>query len=192
MIASINGKVEYKSDSELVVQVGGFGIKVFSPQKTCASVSVGDFVTLHTHLLTREVGLFLYGFETIEERNLFVHIISVTGIGPRIAMGMLSTLSVNSIYRAVFNEQVGIFTQVPGIGEKTAKKIILFLKDRLEPLLSSMEIDEVEDISSEVVNALLGLGYNTTEAHSALQFIPRDAPEDLETRLRFALKYFST
>ncbi|HEY59925.1 MAG TPA: Holliday junction branch migration protein RuvA [Anaerolineae bacterium] len=192
MIASIKGKVEYKDDSEIVVHVGGIGIRVFIPQPTCAVISVGDFVTLHTYLVTRETGLFLYGFETIAQRDFFIHLISVSGIGPRIALAILSTLSVESIKRAVLKEQVEIFTQVPGIGVKTARKLVLFLKDRLEPLLASMKIMEMPDINSEVMAALLGLGYSTVEAKSALQSVPRDAPEDLETRLRLALQYFTT
>lgn len=191
MIASVKGEVIGKGDDYLIVQVGGVGLLVFVPISTVASYEQGEHVQLHTHLIVREDKLDLYGFDNQETRNLFQNLITVNGVGPRLALAVLSSLSVDMIYQAVLGEQSQIFNQVPGIGSKTAQKIVLYLHDKLKPLEAAGIISGVRDINRELMDALVGLGYSVIEAQTAIQALPKDAPDELEERLRLALQFFS-
>jgi Holliday junction DNA helicase RuvA len=191
MIASIKGIINYKNDNFLVVESGGVGFKVFCTKQTCAQAQEGEPIFLHTQHIVREDGMFLYGFEKLEERDLFAQIISVSGIGPKLGLAMLSSLSAEAIQRAVMKEQDEVFSRVPGIGEKTAKKIVLLLKDKIAPLLQEAGLEAIPDSDSDVLQALVGLGYSLNEAQKAVAAIPRTAPDDLEDRLRIALQYFT-
>lgn len=191
MIASINGKIVQVETGSLVVEVGGVGLLVYVPDHLSDQVKPGQSINLHTYLVVREDALALYGFETQEGRDYFKLLLGVSGIGPRLGVTILSTLTPEAIRRAVFSDQAEIFSRVPGVGKKTAQKILFNLQDKIsseegyEPLAAMSEVD------SEVMGALISLGYSVVEAQAALQSIPRDAPEDVETRLRLALVYFS-
>ncbi len=138
MIAVLNGRVlEIYSDS-LVIGIGGVGLQVFVPGPLRDRLRPGDEVFLHTYLVVRQDALTLYGFETREERELFLLLLSVDGIGPKSALAVLSTLSPDAIRRAIFHEQPEVFTRVPGVGKKTAQKILLQLQDRI-PAMSGLE-----------------------------------------------------
>lgn len=191
MIANLNGKVlEIDADS-LVLGIGGVGLLVYAPAQTRESLKPGDVVSFYTYLVVREDALTLYGFENKEERNFFELLIAVNGVGPRLALATLSTLSTDVIRRAVFQEQPEVFNRVPGIGKKTGQKILLHLQDRI-PALSDVEMAAtISDIDTEIISALTALGYSVVEAQAALQSVPRDAPDDIEARLRLALRYFS-
>jgi Holliday junction DNA helicase RuvA len=139
----------------------------------------------------REDNLSLYGFNDKESRELFQNFITVNGVGPRLALAILSSLSVDMIYQAVLSEQAQVFNQVSGIGSKTAQKIILYLHDKLKPLVDAGVISEVRDINRELMDALVGLGYSVVEAQTAIQALPKDAPDDLEERLRMTLQFFT-
>ncbi|HOJ01816.1 MAG TPA: Holliday junction branch migration protein RuvA [Anaerolineaceae bacterium] len=191
MIASLKGIVTFKNDHSLVVETGGIGFKISCTKATCAQAEVGNHISLYTHHITREDGMFLYGFEKIEERDLFIQILSVSGIGPKLGLNLLSSLSAEAIQRAVMKEQDEVFSHVPGIGEKTAKKIVLMLKDKIAPLLEEAGLEEIPDTDTDVLQALVGLGYSLYEAQKAVASIPRDAPQTPEERLRLALQYFS-
>lgn len=192
MIASIRGNVTYKNESFMVVETGGIGFKVFVTAQACATTQEGSPIFLHTHQITREDGMYLYGFEKIEERDLFIQIISVSGIGPKLGMAMLTALSAEAIQRAVMQEQDAVFSNVPGIGQKTAKKIILLLKDKIQPLLGEVGYEMIPDADTDILQALVGLGYSLQDAQKAVTSIPKDASEDAGERLRIALQYFST
>ncbi len=192
MIASIRGTVTYKNESFMVVETGGIGFKVFVTAQACATTQEGSPIFLHTHQITREDGMYLYGFEKIEERDLFIQIISVSGIGPKLGMAMLTALSAEAIQRAVMQEQDAVFSNVPGIGQKTAKKIILLLKDKIQPLLGEAGFEMIPDADTDILQALVGLGYSLQDAQKAVTSIPKDANEDAGERLRIALQYFST
>jgi len=191
MIASIKGTTTYQNENYLIVETGGIGFKVFCTSDTCATAQEGGSIFLYTHHITREDGMFLYGFEKIEERDLFIQIISVSGIGPKLGLNMLSSLSAETIQRAVMKDQDEVFSRVPGIGEKTAKKIVLLLKDKIKPLLLEYGLEAIPDSDTDVLQALVGLGYSLMEAQKAIASIPRDAGDDLEERLRIALQYFT-
>jgi Holliday junction DNA helicase RuvA len=174
-----------------VVQVGGLGLRVFTTSAIGNSYEIGEHAQLFTYLVVREDNLSLYGFNSQEERSLFQSLITVNGVGPRLALSVLSSLSVDMIYQAVLGEQPGIFSQVPGIGSKTAQKIVLYLHDKLKPLEAAGLISAVRDVNRELMDALVGLGYSVIEAQTAIQALPKDAPDDLEERLRLALKFFT-
>ena len=188
MIASLEGTVLAAGEDHLVVGVGGVGFKVYIPTSLRGS-RIGDPVRLQTHLVVREDLLALFGFETQQDRDFFLLLLGVNGVGPRIGLAILSALSVDAIRRAVLSEQAEIFARVPGVGKKTAQKILLHLQGKVSGEVG--EMIPVLDVDGEVVDALTGLGYSVVEAQAALQSIPRDAAKDLETRLRFALQYFS-
>jgi len=148
-------------------------------------------IFLFTCLVVREDSLTLYGFETKDEKDLFLLLLSVNGVGPRLALAILSTLTTETIRRAVLSEQAEVFSRVPGIGKKTAQKILLQLQDRI-PVTEGLEaVVGMTDIDSEVLAALTTLGYSVVESQAALQSIPRDTPQEIEIRLRLALQYFA-
>jgi Holliday junction DNA helicase RuvA len=191
MIASLSGRVQEVNADHIVVEVGGVGLQVFVPAPTRDYLHSGDNVFLHTHLVVREDALTLYGFETHEGRDLFNLLLSVNGVGPKVALSVLSSLTPDAIRRAIFHEQDEIFARVPGVGKKTAQKILLHLQDRI-PMVAGLEpVAAMSDVDTEVMNALTALGYSVIEAQSALQSIPRDAPQEIEARLRLALQYFA-
>lgn len=193
MIASISGKVARVAKDAIIIVVGGIGIEVYVPSNVLTSAHPGESLSLHTYLVVREDALNLYGFETLEAREFFEMLIGVNGIGPRLGIAILSQLSPEAIRRAVFNEQAEVFAQVPGVGRKTAQKIQLHLQDKIKPGIEDLEpVAAMSDLDGEVLGALTTLGYSVVEAQAAIQNIPRDAPDDLETRLRLALQYFSS
>jgi Holliday junction DNA helicase RuvA len=191
MISILDGRVLEIYPDSLVIGVGGVGLQVFVPNPLKDRLRRGDELFLHTFLVVRQDLLNLYGFETVEERELFLLLLRVDGIGPKSALGVLSVLTPEAIRRAVFHEQPEVFTRVPGIGKKTAQKILLQLQDRIPHLTGFEPAAAYSDIDTEVLAALTGLGYSVVEAQAALQAVPRDAPAELETRLRLALQYFA-
>lgn len=191
MIASLTGQVQEIDKDNIVIEVGGVGLKIFVPTPDRDQLHPGESVFLHTHLVVREDALTLFGFKTKDERNWFVFLLGVSGIGPRLALAVLSVLTPDALRRAVFHEQAEVFIRVPGIGKRTAQKILLHLHDRV-PMVAGLEpIPVMSDVDTEVIAGLTALGYSVVEAQSAIQKIPRETPQDLETRLRLALQYFA-
>ncbi len=191
MIASIQGNVIRFGEDHIVVEVGGIGYCVYVPVQVFDGLHLGKQISLFTQLIVREDSLTLFGFQDKEELGLFEELIRVNGVGPRLALETLSTHSPDVIKRAVLNKQEEVFSQVAGIGKKTAQKIILSLEDRISFEDHLMYSSETAGINDEVQEALLSLGYSVLEAQAAIQTIPEDAPLDLETRLTIALRYFS-
>lgn len=191
MIASITGEISQVLEGQIVLNVGGVGLLVNLTEETTLSCRPGMKRAFHTYLVVREDHLSLYGFETIEERDLFVHMISVAGIGPKTGLAALSTLTPDAVRRAITGDQPEIFTRVPGIGKKTAQKIILDLQGKVQPLEPLESASKMDEVDVEVMEALTALGYSIVEAQTALQSISKDETSDAETRLRKALQYFS-
>ncbi len=190
MIASLRGIVQHLGAGELVLEVGGVGLRLAVPASILeAAPAVGQPMFLHTRLIVREEALSLYGFGSTEERELFDLLMQVNGIGPRLALAALSHLSPDGIRAAVAQGKPEVLSKVPGIGRKTAEKIIFHLKDRMAapsgPGVVSLEAD------SDVLGVLTTLGYNLVEAQAAVQAIPAGSPPDVESRVRLALQYFS-
>lgn len=191
MIAQLRGTVAAIENDYIVVEVGGVGYQVLVPSPVRDDAQVGDAIFLHTRLVVREDNWTLCGFDSKEGREYFNLLLGVNGIGPRLAILILSTLSPEIIRRAVFTEQADVFCRVPGIGKKTAQKILIYLQDRIPAGQTIGVVAGLTDVDSEVLSALTALGYSVVEAQSALQYIPRDTPQDVEMRLRIALQYFA-
>jgi holliday junction DNA helicase RuvA len=191
MIASIEGNVSQVLEDSLVINIGGLGIKVFVPSFVCKKVEPFKIVALHTYLVVREEALVLYGFEMPEERDMYVMLLGANGVGPRTALAIVSTLSLDMISKAVVQELPELFTRVSGVGKKTAQSIILQLQGKISKNQHSSVGVGVQEVDSDVIAALTNLGYSVIEAQSAIQMIPADGPKDLESRIRLALQYFS-
>ena len=191
MIASLSGRVSGISTDSAVVTVSGVGFHVFMPAPLINQLHTGEMVNLFTHLVVRQDSLTFYGFLDVESRELFEVLIGVSGIGPRLALSMLSTLEPETIERAVFNEQAEVFSRVPGIGKKTSRKILLHLQDKIPSIEGLEPLVAISDVDAEVVGALTALGYSVVEAQAAIQAMPKDTSQDVEERLRIALQYFS-
>lgn len=174
-----------------MVRLGGLGVRVYVPTPVRSRCKVSDTINLHTHLVVREDALTLFGFDSADEREFFVLLLGVNGVGPRIALAVLSVLTTDSIRRAVVNEQSEVFSRVPGVGKKTAQKILLHLQGRVGGESPLEAVSSLSQVETEVLEALTGLGYSIVEAQTALQAIPKDTPPDVETRLRLALQYFT-
>jgi Holliday junction DNA helicase RuvA len=151
----------------------------------------GEAIFLFTHIVIREDDWKLYGFESQADRELFTTLLAVDGVGPRTALSVLSTLNLETVQRAVFSDEPDLLSRVPGIGKKTAQKMVLYLHDRLKPVSGLEKIATMSDADSEVLAALTALGYSVVEAQTAIQSIPKDAPDDVEQRLRLALQQFT-
>ncbi len=190
MIATLNGKVQEVDTDSLVIEVGGIGVQVFVPAGMAAVSHPGEHIFLHTYLVVRQDALLLFGFDTREGREFFELLLTVNGVGPRLALAILSSLTPDAIRRAIFHEQAEIFARVPGVGKKTAQKILLQLQDKIKPDIGLERIGFGGELDTEILEALTTLGYSVVEAQSAIQAIPKDAPQDIETRLRLALAYF--
>jgi len=191
MIATLRGEITQIEENALVVEVGGVGLRVFAPAPLRDKFKPGEIVLLYTHLVVRETELSLYGFETAADRTLFTTLLGVDGVGPKVALSVLSTLSVDAVQRAIFNDETELFSLVPGVGKKTAQKIVLYLHDRLKPSGVLQSMSAMSDADSEVLAALTSLGYSVVEAQTALQSLPKGAPDDVEERLRMTLQYFT-
>jgi holliday junction DNA helicase RuvA len=190
MIATLRGEIAQVEENALILEVGGVGLRVFVPAPLRTRMKAGEVILLYTHLVVREDALTLYGFESQAERELFNTLLGVDGVGPKVALSVLSTLTLDAVQRAIFADEVEILNRVPGIGRKTAQKVAIHLKDKLKPLDTLAGVAAMTDRDSEVLAALTALGYSVVEAQSAIQSLPRDAPEDTEERLRMALQYF--
>jgi len=190
MISQIIGPIIDKEETAVIVMAGGIGLRVFVTSAWNSQLILQETYTVFTHLVVRETELSLYGFKSKEDRSFFGLLIGVNGVGPKVAMAILSSMSPEQIKRAVVNEQTEPFNNVSGVGKKTAQKILLHLQDKVQAPDGLPESSVIFDQDSEVMDALTSLGYSIVEAQSAVQMIPDNAPEDIEERLRIALQYF--
>src|SRR5689334_6973595 len=190
MIATLRGEITQIEDAALILEVGGVGLRVAVPAPLRGRMRVGEVLLLYTHLVVRADALTLYGFESQAERELFNILLGVDGVGLKVSMSVLSTMTSDSIQRAVFADVADVLSRVPGVGKKTAQKMALHLKDKLKPMDALASMAAMTDNDSEVLAALTALGYSVVEAQSAIQALPKDAPDDTEARLRLALQYF--
>ena len=189
MIASVEGRVAGRADDALVVAVGGVGLRVLCPAPVVAATRVGDLIALHTHLVVREDDLFLVGFSSPEELHFFELLTTVSGVGPRLALAVLSTLSPDNLRLAIGQDQPELLARVPGIGKKTAQKIVLELRDKVGQGELTAELASLTEADGAVIDALTALGYSIVEAQRAIQSLPREVT-DVEDRLRMALTSF--
>ena len=191
MIATLRGEISQIEDNALIVEVGGVGLRLFVPAPMRTNAKAGEMMFMFTHLVVREDALTLYGFESQADRDLFNILLGVDGVGPKVALSVLSTLTIDTIQRAIFADEADLLNSVPGVGKKTAQKMALHLKDKLKPTDALAKLAAMADYDSEVLAALTSLGYSVVEAQAAIQSLPKDAPKDVEERLRAALGYFT-
>jgi Holliday junction DNA helicase RuvA len=192
MIGKLTGTLIEKNPPLITVDVHGVGYEIDVPMSTFYNLpNIGDKVSLQTHLAVREDGHFLYGFLTEGERAAFRQLLKVSGIGARTALAVLSGLSVNELAQAVTLQEVGRLVKIPGIGKKTAERLLLELRDKLPKsgAISAAVAAAVPDASSDILNALLALGYNEKEALGAMKQLPAEVA--VSDGIRQALKLLS-
>lgn len=184
MINLLKGTIESNTDKYVVIEVNGIGYKIFISGNTFKNLpKKGEKVKLYTHLHVRENAMELYGFLNFEELNFFELLISISGIGPKGALSILTVSSVENLKNAIANEESSILTKVSGIGKKTAEKIILELKSKIGDKILSEGIST----DSEAIDALMSLGYKLKDAREILKKVPKEI-ESIEDRVREALK----
>jgi Holliday junction DNA helicase RuvA len=189
MIASIQGTILQLEESGLVIGVGGIGVRVLTPRNVLENTGgTGRTIHLHTHLIVRETELTLYGFSSAEDLQLFELLLGVNGVGPKVALSILGTLSPELLKSAIMREDTAVLQRVPGIGKKTAERIMFQLRDKLDMTMVSTAMPLVSDVDTDVIDILTGLGFSIVEAQSALQNIPRDV-SDISERVQLALQY---
>ena len=172
MIGRLSGVLLEKNPPQVLVDVQGLGYEVDVPMSTFYNLPAnGEKVTLLTHFIVREDGQFLYGFASEAERFAFRQLIKISGIGSRMALAVLSGLSVGDLAQAIARQEVGRLVKVPGIGKKTAERLLLELKGKLAEALPAAS-QAVEDSQHDILNALLALGYNDREAALAMKSLP--------------------
>lgn len=188
MIGRITGILAEKNPPQLVVDCNGVGYEIDVPMSTFYHLpATGQKVSLHTHLIVREDAHLLYGFGSESERTTFRQLLKVSGVGPKVALAVLSGLSVNDLAAAVATQDTAMLVRVPGIGKKTAERLLLELKDKIAIVnASSPGSAPGAPKGSDVLNALLSLGYNDREAMSAIKQLPADLP--VADGIRQALK----
>ncbi len=187
MISRLRGRIEALYEDRVVVDIGPMGLTVYAPAAQLAQWQVGDAIALFTHLHVREQEWTLFGFTTEEDLELFQTLLGVSGVGPKLALSILSTLPPDTIRMAVANDEPGLLTRVPGIGAKSARKILFHLKDKMSiPEYGGVGMAAITDEDAEVIEALTALGYSVVEAQRAVQGIPKEI-SGVEERLRAAL-----
>jgi Holliday junction DNA helicase RuvA len=190
MIGRISGKLLAKQPPQIIVDVQGVGYEIDVPMSTLYQLpAIGADVTLLTHLTVREDAHLLYGFSTEQERTVFRQLLKISGVGARTALSVLSGLSVSDLHVAVSAQDSGRLTKIPGIGKKTAERLLLELKDKLNINVSLTPATAASAASSDIVNALLSLGYNDKEASWAVKQLPAGA--GVNDGIRQALKLLS-
>jgi Holliday junction DNA helicase RuvA len=193
MIASLHGTVTATGKDFVVLQVGGLGFRVFVPQTLLdGGAELGGDLKLFTHLHVRENELTLYGCAIEEELAIFRLLLGVSGIGPKVALAILSFLPPDHLRTAIAQDDVTTLARVPGIGPKTAKKLVFDLKDKVDVEVSPGEAWPVlTEANADLIAALTGLGYSMAEAQAAIHTLPRE-PLPLEERVRLSLAYFAS
>jgi Holliday junction DNA helicase RuvA len=193
MIGRITGTLIEKNPPQITVDVSGVGYELEVPMSTFYNLpATGERVSLVTHLVVREDAHILYGFGADDERAAFRQLIKISGIGARTALAVLSGLSVNELAQAVTLQEAGRLVKIPGIGKKTAERLLLELKDKLKAVGPGAKVsrgDTPPDAASDILNALLALGYNEREALGAMKSLPEGVA--VSDGIRQALKSLS-
>jgi Holliday junction DNA helicase RuvA len=196
MIALVHGTLVYKSIDQVIIDVGGVGYRLFIPLSTFYALPETGEASLYTHTHVREDALLLYGFLTLEEKNLFVTLIGISGVGPKLAVNILSHIPVADLKNAIAAEDVKRLSGLPGIGKKTAERLVLELKDKVGPVnvnltetgISSLPGKSSGDLINDVISALVNLGYKENQARKVLESMELASDVAMEDALKGALK----
>jgi Holliday junction DNA helicase RuvA len=193
MIAGLHGTLESLGRDWAIINVGGIGFQVYMPTSTLSSLGkIGGEVHLHTHLHLREDNVAIYGFASADELRFFQTLLGVSGLGPKLALAMLSAMSLDKLTMAIATSSVDLLRVVPGIGKKTADRIILELKDKVAVgWVTTPGVQLVEE-NAQVLAALTSLGYSVSEASRAVATLPPSSDLSLEEKIKLALQYFTS
>ena len=190
MIGRIQGILVEKNFPQVIISCNGVGYEIDVPMSTFYPLPrTGEEVTLLTHLVVREDAHLLYGFVTAGERAAFRQLLRISGVGPKVALSVLSGMSVDDLSAAVSAGDSARLTKIPGIGKKTAERLVLELRDKLPKTISVVRSADAAAAGSDVLNALLALGYNEREAATAVKQVPAEL--QLADAIRNALKHLS-
>ena len=194
MIASIRGILLFVGVDHAVLETGGVGFLIYAPRNVLGAIGeIGREVLLYTHLHIREDLLALYGFATSDQRHLFETLLGVSGIGPKVALSLLSSAPPDELRVAIAGGDTARLSRVPGIGKKTAERLVLELRGKLDVKglpVAAGATPALMAVNAELAEMLVGLGFSAAEASAAIAALPPDAPPQLEERLRLALRYF--
>ena len=189
MIATLEGTLEYRGVDSVIINVGGIGFQVHVPGSTLSQLgAIKDKVSLYTHLHLREDNVSLYGFASEEELALFKNLISVSGIGPKAALALLSALNPEQLAMAITGGNVDVISQVPGIGKKIAGRLVVELKGKLEREWKKGAVLPLAAENADAIAALTNLGYSLREATQAVSNLPDSSELTLEEKVRMALQ----
>ena len=190
MIGQIKGFIIKKSPTQVLIDCNGIGYEVDVPMSTFYDLpATGNQITLLTHLIVREDAHLLYGFATNEEREVFRELIKVNGIGAKVALSILSGISLNELIDAIMHQKSNILVSIPGIGNKTAERLVLELKDKFKNIIEGDSISNIASQTNDIQNALISLGYSTKEAIGAVKNLPADI--SVNDGIKDALKFLS-
>lgn len=193
MIASLHGKLESLSSDGAVINVGGIGFRVSMSTSTLSTLgAIGEEVNLHTHFHLREDNAALYGFATTDELGLFQNLISVSGLGPKLGLAMLSAMNIERLTMAIATSGVDLLTEIPGIGKKMANRVILELKEKIGAGWITTPAVQLAEENADVLAALTSLGYSVSEATRAVASLPPGSKLSLEDKVKQTLAYFTT
>jgi Holliday junction DNA helicase RuvA len=192
MIAGIEGALESLGTDSAIIKVGGISFQVYLSSRSLDTLGVvGGRVKLHTHLHWKEDTVVLYGFAARDELDLFKMLTSVSGIGPRLALAMLSNLSPDELASAIVNDNIDLLTHVPGVGKKTASRVMLELKSKLEKGWGGMMVTYPTEDTAKVIAALTNLGYSASDAARAAAALSASSDISLEEKVRMALRHLA-
>jgi len=193
MIASLSGKLESVSGDGAIINVGGVGFQVSMPTTALSALGKpGSEVKVYTHMHVREDNLSLYGFASADELWLFETLLGVTGLGPKLALAMLSALNPEQITMAIATGNIDMLNMIPGIGKKVAHRIILELKEKIGAGWIATPATQIAQENTDVLTALTSLGYSAAEAVKAVASLPTDQDLDLEEKIKLTLQYFGS
>ena len=191
MISSLCGKLESLGGDWAIINVGGIGFQVYMPTSALSTLGpAGEEVKLYTHLHLREDNATLYGFTSTDELWLFQTLIGVSGLGPRLALAMLSAMSAEQLTMAIATGSTDLLTMVPGIGKKVASRLILELKEKIGAGWITTPATQLAQENTDVLAALTSLGYSAAEATKAVATLPLSSDLSLEEKIKLALQYF--
>lgn len=188
MIATLEGILEYRGNDSIIINVGGIGFRVYVSSSTLSQLgAVKGKVSLYTHLHVREDNISLYGFASSEELALFKNLISVSGIGSKSALAILSALNPEQLVMAITSGDIDLLSQAPGVGKKMASRLVVELKGKLEKEWKDVALPLAPE-SADVISALTGLGYSVAEAIKAISKLPVSEELSLEEKIKMALQ----
>ena len=190
MIGHIKGFIVNKKPIQVLIDCNGVGYEIDVPMSTFYDLpTVGEQVTLLTHLIVREDAHLLFGFATSEEREVFRQLIKVNGVGAKVALSILSGISLHELVDAIMNQNSNLLVSIPGIGNKTAERLVLELKGKFANIIDDKSIQNTSSETNDIQNALISLGYSTKEAISAVKNLPSDI--SINDGIKDALKFLS-